>query len=77
MRIEMLDAAYLRRQAELYFAMAELMSDPVDAQFARSAAEQYVQRAKNAEQQEVATRSSRSADQERKSISKRPSTAFK
>ena len=48
----MLDAAYLRRQAELYFAMAELMSDPVDAQLARAAAERFQQRAKEAEQQQ-------------------------
>ena len=52
MSIEMLDAAYLRRQAELYFAMAKMLSDPVDAQRARSVAERYEQSAKDAEQQQ-------------------------
>ena len=52
MSIEMLDAAYLRRQAELYFSMAKMLSDPVDAQLARAAAERFEQRAKEAEQQQ-------------------------
>ena len=47
----MVEAAYLRRQAELCFAIAELMSDPADATLAREAAEQYVQRAKKAEEE--------------------------
>jgi hypothetical protein len=45
-RMEMVDAAYLRRQAELCFAMAELLSNPEDAKCARLAAERFVQRAK-------------------------------
>jgi hypothetical protein len=39
-RTDMADSAYLRRQAELCLAMAELLSNPVDAKHARSAAEQ-------------------------------------
>jgi hypothetical protein len=53
----MVDAAYLRRQAELCFAMAELLSNPVDARHARLAAEQYAQRARNAEQEQAGRRS--------------------
>jgi hypothetical protein len=53
----MTDAAHLRRQAELCLAIAELLSNPVDAKHARSAAEQYAQRARNAEQEQAARRS--------------------
>jgi hypothetical protein len=41
--MEMVDAAYLRRQAELCFAMAELLSNPADAKCARLAAERFEQ----------------------------------
>jgi len=54
----MLDPAYLRRQAELCFAIAELMTNPVDAKLARLAAEQYARRAEHAEQEQAAARSS-------------------
>jgi hypothetical protein len=54
----MLDAAYLRRQAELYFAIAEMLTSPADAQLARAAAERYVHRARIAEQQEAGNRPS-------------------
>ncbi len=57
-RTDMADAAYLRRQAELCFAMAELLSNPIDAKHARSAAEQYAQRARYAEQEQAKRRSS-------------------
>ncbi len=53
----MADAAYLRRQAELCLAMAELLSNPMDAKHARSAAEQYAQRARNAEKEQASRRS--------------------
>jgi hypothetical protein len=53
-RTDMTDAAHLRRQAELCLAIAELLSNPVDAKHARSAAEQYAQRARNAEQEQAA-----------------------
>ena len=49
----MVEAAYLHRQAELCFAIADLMSDPVGAKLARVAAEHYVQRAKKAEEEQV------------------------
>lgn len=55
--MEMVDAAYLRRQAELCFAMAELLSNPEDAKCARLAAERFVQRAKHTEQEQAAHRS--------------------
>jgi hypothetical protein len=48
----MIDAAYLRAQAELCFAIADLMSSPEDARLARMAAEQYVSRAEKAAEQE-------------------------
>jgi hypothetical protein len=46
----MIDATYLRRQAELYFAIADLMSDPADALQAREAAAECLRRAQSAEQ---------------------------
>jgi hypothetical protein len=49
----MLNAAHLRRQAELCFAIAEVLSNPVDAKLARQAAEQYERRAENAEQEQI------------------------
>jgi hypothetical protein len=56
--IEMVDPAYLRRQAELCFALAQLMTSTVDSKLARLAAEQYARRAENAEQEQSADRSS-------------------
>jgi hypothetical protein len=58
---KMIDAAYLRRQAELCSALAELMSNPIDAQVARRAAEQYVQRAQSAEEKQGVSSSSNKA----------------
>jgi hypothetical protein len=49
----MVDAAYFRAQAELCFALAGLMHDPVAANLARLAAEQYMRRANNAEQEKL------------------------
>jgi hypothetical protein len=46
----MIDAAYLRRQAELCFAIAALMSDPKDARVARLAGDRYLHRAQNTKQ---------------------------
>jgi hypothetical protein len=48
----MFDPAHLRAQAQLCFAIADLMSDPSDAERVRSAAEQYVSRAEKAEQEQ-------------------------
>jgi hypothetical protein len=47
----MFDPTHLRAQAELCFAIAELMSDPADAERVRLAAEQYVSRAERAERE--------------------------
>jgi hypothetical protein len=47
----MFDSAHLRAQAELCFAIADLMSDPADAERVRLTAEQYVSRAEKAEQE--------------------------
>ena len=47
----MFDPAHLRAQAQLCFAIADLMSDPSDAERVRSAAEQYVSRAEKAERE--------------------------
>jgi hypothetical protein len=52
-RTDMTDAAHLRRQAELCLAIAELLSNPVDAKHARSAAEQYAERARDAEKEQA------------------------
>jgi hypothetical protein len=48
----MADAEYLRRQAELCRAIADLMSSSSDANLARQAAERYARRAANAEQEQ-------------------------
>jgi hypothetical protein len=45
----MFDPAHLRAQAQLCFAIADLMSEPSDAERVRSAAERYVSRAEKAE----------------------------
>ena len=50
----MMDAAHLRAQAELCFAIAELVSDRAAANQACLAAEQYVRRAGQAEQEKLA-----------------------
>lgn len=50
----MADVAHLRAQAQLCFAIAELMSDPADAKLARVAAEQYACRAEKAEREQAA-----------------------
>jgi hypothetical protein len=47
----MFDSTHLRAQAQLCFAIADLMSDPADAERVRSAAEQYVSRAEKAERE--------------------------
>ena len=48
----MMNAAHLRAQAELCFAIAKLMSAPVDAEVARLAAERYVRRADKKDSEE-------------------------
>jgi len=45
----MMNAAHLRAQAKLCFAIADLMSAPADGQVARSAAERYIRLAEKAE----------------------------
>jgi hypothetical protein len=50
----MFDPTHLRAQAQLCFAIADLMSDPADAERVRSAAEQYVSRAEKAERERAA-----------------------
>lgn len=50
----MMDAAYLRAQAELCFAIAELVSDRAAANLACLAAQQYRRRADKAEQEKLA-----------------------
>ena len=57
----MLDPAYLRAQAELCFAIADLMSTPEDARLARIAAEHYVSRAEKAECEHAAVRAGNNA----------------
>jgi hypothetical protein len=62
----MFDPTHLRAQAQLCFAIADLMSDPADAERVRSAAEQYASRAEKAErelanQDRVASRPARKA----------------
>jgi len=57
----MADAARMRRKAELCFAIAELLSNPADAKSARSVAEQYAQRARDAEEVQATRRRSSSA----------------
>jgi hypothetical protein len=47
----MFDPTHLRAQAQLCFAIADLMSDPADAERVRSAAEKYVSRAEKAERE--------------------------
>jgi hypothetical protein len=62
----MSDPAHLRAKAQLCSAIAELMSDPADANTARQTAEQYTSMADKAErersdQQRLATRGARKA----------------
>jgi hypothetical protein len=45
----MFDPVHLRARAQLCFAIADLMSDPADAERVRLAAEQYATRAERAE----------------------------
>jgi hypothetical protein len=45
----MFDPVHLRAQAQLCFAIADLMSDPADAKRVRQAAEQYASRAERVE----------------------------
>jgi hypothetical protein len=47
----MFDPTHLRAQAQLCFAIADLMSDPADAERVRLAAEQYLLRAEKAERE--------------------------
>ena len=47
----MSDPAHLRAKAQLCSAIAELMSDPADANMARQTAEQYASLAEKAEQE--------------------------
>jgi hypothetical protein len=47
----MFDPTHLRAQAQLCFAIADLMSDPADAERVRLAAEHYVSRAEKAERE--------------------------
>ena len=49
----MFDPTHLRAQAQLCFAIADLMSDPADADRVRMAAEQYVTRAEKSERERV------------------------
>jgi hypothetical protein len=59
MKIQMIDAMYLRRQAQLCFAIADLMSNPADAKLARLAAETYEQRAEKADREQNVPASNR------------------
>jgi hypothetical protein len=61
METRMSDPAHLRAKAQLCSAIADLMSDPADANTARQTAEQYASQAEKAEreradQQRLATR---------------------
>ena len=49
----MSDPAHLRAKAQLCSAIAELMSDPADANMARQTAEQYSSLAEKAERERV------------------------
>jgi hypothetical protein len=51
METQMSDPAHLRAKAQLCSAIAELMSDPADANMARQTAEQYASLAEKAEQE--------------------------
>jgi hypothetical protein len=66
METQMSDPAHLRAKAQLCSAIAELMSDPADANMARQTAEQYASLAEKAEreradQQRVAAQGGRKA----------------
>jgi hypothetical protein len=53
----MFDTTHLRAQAQLCFAIADLMSDPADADRVRQTAQKYVSRAEKAERERTAARS--------------------